>query len=334
MTTLKSMKYQMMYNKDLVEIPIASLIGPGSLVASGAPTVTRSGKPVCSFSDPPGKQPFEQIIFGWKETKERVLPLPPDGMVVVSVPSAIHSHKPPLSVHPTKIQTSTSLSSAVGLNTTSALANYATEAGWWCVEVEEGSRGSVRVSSSDCASLPSQTRLSTSPTLRGPILQRMGIPVTAVNSSISCLTDRPMPRPRTQFATDKIKVLLCSSLLLNPVKLDTCSIHRVVVSPKDSEAGFMSHGYLSHQVTLVEGDCLACDLFYPLQAWRLTTLAIHRVSEVVHGHDGVTRLDLVQHENSALDQAANEASSTLYSLQLQVTGSVYMADDDVLPNDS
>nr|CAD7261327.1 unnamed protein product [Timema shepardi] len=88
----------MMYNKDLVEIPIASLIGPGSLVAtSGAPTVTRSGKPVCSFSDPPGKQPFEQIIFGWKETKERVLPLPPDGMVVVSVPSAIHSHKPPLS---------------------------------------------------------------------------------------------------------------------------------------------------------------------------------------------------------------------------------------------
>nr|CAD7447429.1 unnamed protein product [Timema bartmani] len=118
-------KYQMMYNKDLVEIPVASLISPGSLVAvwctnceshvnalktSVFPAwglsylgkwfwikVTRSGKPVCSFSDPPGKQPFEQIIFGWKETKDRVLPLPPDGMVVVSVPSAIHSHKPPLS---------------------------------------------------------------------------------------------------------------------------------------------------------------------------------------------------------------------------------------------
>nr|CAD7569452.1 unnamed protein product [Timema californicum] len=124
-TTRPAMRYQMMYNKDLVEIPIASLIGPGSLVAvwctnceshvnslktSVFPAwglsylgkwfwikVTRSGKPVCSFSDPPGKQPFEQIIFGWKETKERVLPLPPDGMVVVSVPSAIHSHKPPLS---------------------------------------------------------------------------------------------------------------------------------------------------------------------------------------------------------------------------------------------
>nr|CAD7587644.1 unnamed protein product [Timema genevievae] len=117
--------YQMMYNKDLVEIPVASLISPGSLVAvwctnceshlnalktSVFPAwglsylgkwfwikVTRSGKPVCSFSDPPGKQPFEQIIFGWKESKDRVLPLPPDGMVVVSVPSAIHSHKPPLS---------------------------------------------------------------------------------------------------------------------------------------------------------------------------------------------------------------------------------------------
>nr|CAD7409798.1 unnamed protein product [Timema poppensis] len=44
--------------------------------------------------------------------------------------------KPP-PVHPTKIRTSISLSSAVELNTTSALANYATEAGIGKVELEE-----------------------------------------------------------------------------------------------------------------------------------------------------------------------------------------------------
>nr|CAD7586396.1 unnamed protein product [Timema genevievae] len=40
---------------------------------------------------------------------------------------AIQEKPPP--VHPTEIRTSISPSSAVGLNTTSALANYATEAG-------------------------------------------------------------------------------------------------------------------------------------------------------------------------------------------------------------
>jgi hypothetical protein len=52
---------------------------------------------VCQFSEPPGKQPFEQIVFGYKSGGKRRQPLPEPDRVVISVPSAIHSHKPPLS---------------------------------------------------------------------------------------------------------------------------------------------------------------------------------------------------------------------------------------------
>jgi hypothetical protein len=52
---------------------------------------------VCKFSEPPGKQPFEQIVFGYRKGGNRKQPLPEPDRVIVSVPSAVHSHKPPLS---------------------------------------------------------------------------------------------------------------------------------------------------------------------------------------------------------------------------------------------
>lgn len=54
--------------------------------------VTKSIQPICSFSDPPGKQPFEQIIFGSPKGSSVSV----EDKLVVSIPSAIHSHKPPL----------------------------------------------------------------------------------------------------------------------------------------------------------------------------------------------------------------------------------------------
>ncbi|PNF36475.1 hypothetical protein B7P43_G15868 [Cryptotermes secundus] len=117
--------YQMMYSEDLANIPVPALIAPGSLVAVWCTNsdshltclltkifpawgieyvgkwfwlkVTRGGEPVCQFSEPPGKQPFEQIVFGYKSGGNRRQPLPKPDRVIISIPSAIHSHKPPLS---------------------------------------------------------------------------------------------------------------------------------------------------------------------------------------------------------------------------------------------
>ncbi|KAF5307138.1 hypothetical protein FQR65_LT00654 [Abscondita terminalis] len=57
--------------------------------------ITTSGDTICNFSDPPGKQPFEQIVIGVKHNSNKAL-LNLNGKLVVSVPSALHSHKPPL----------------------------------------------------------------------------------------------------------------------------------------------------------------------------------------------------------------------------------------------
>lgn len=50
-------------------------------------------EPICNFTDPPGKQPFEQIIFGCNNDSIKDLS---DGKLIISTPSALHSHKPPL----------------------------------------------------------------------------------------------------------------------------------------------------------------------------------------------------------------------------------------------
>ncbi|KAG8236409.1 hypothetical protein J437_LFUL012830 [Ladona fulva] len=123
------MNYQLMTNEDLGSVPLGQFLNPGALVAvwctnseSNMETlekkifpqwgldyigrwfwvkVTKYGDPVCHFNPPPGRQPFEQIVFGKRlsnkihEDDEKI-PWE-DGKVIASVPSAIHSHKPPLS---------------------------------------------------------------------------------------------------------------------------------------------------------------------------------------------------------------------------------------------
>lgn len=58
--------------------------------------VTTSGQFVCTWNGPSGKLPFERIIFArYGDPDGQQLPFP-DGKLVVSVPCAIHSFKPPL----------------------------------------------------------------------------------------------------------------------------------------------------------------------------------------------------------------------------------------------
>nr|CAD7195782.1 unnamed protein product [Timema douglasi] len=70
-----------------------------------------------------------KLLLG-KWGQEHLRPCKQQAMFVLATPArdTVNNEKPPL-VHPTEIRTSISPSSAVELNTTSALANYATEAG-------------------------------------------------------------------------------------------------------------------------------------------------------------------------------------------------------------
>lgn len=114
--------YNMMYNEDFKKLPLENhLTSEGLIVVwcTNSPQhltelieeifpkwgvkyvgkwywvkVTKSGIPVCQFSQPPRRQPFEQIILGC--VPSRSLAKPPSGKLVLSVPSALHSHKPPL----------------------------------------------------------------------------------------------------------------------------------------------------------------------------------------------------------------------------------------------
>lgn len=121
----ESCAYQMMDNFAIRDIPVEQLIKPNALVAiwcTNAPShiaaikkeflpkwnlkliaswywikITRSGEPVCEFSMPLKKQPYEQLFIACHEasdmqrfggiSRERY---------IFSVPSVIHSHKPPL----------------------------------------------------------------------------------------------------------------------------------------------------------------------------------------------------------------------------------------------
>ncbi|XP_022907923.2 N(6)-adenine-specific methyltransferase METTL4 [Onthophagus taurus] len=114
--------YNMLYNNNLLDIPIESLIHDGSLIVVWCTNaksninslkndifkkwgveyfatwfwlkITKKGETICNFSEPPGKQPFEQILFAARDVTKFSSIM--DGKVVVSVPSALHSHKPPL----------------------------------------------------------------------------------------------------------------------------------------------------------------------------------------------------------------------------------------------
>ena len=114
--------YKMMYNEELAKIPIGKLLCSNGLVAiwcTNAPShlhsifndifpswgvtyrakwywikVTQVGATICNFNLALGKQPYELLVLGsvldGNETNI------PDGKLLISVPSAVHSHKPPL----------------------------------------------------------------------------------------------------------------------------------------------------------------------------------------------------------------------------------------------
>ncbi|XP_029673685.1 methyltransferase-like protein 4 isoform X2 [Formica exsecta] len=56
--------------------------------------VTQAGDTICNFNSAPGKQPFELLILGSALEEDKVNI--PDSKLMISVPSAVHSHKPPL----------------------------------------------------------------------------------------------------------------------------------------------------------------------------------------------------------------------------------------------
>ncbi|CAH1640187.1 unnamed protein product [Spodoptera littoralis] len=116
----EKLSYSMMYNEDIAAIPLQNLFAENCLVAvwcTNAPSnvaavkniifpkwgvaymgtwywmkVTVDLQPLCSFGAGCEKQPYERILLGKVGEVNDI----PDGQVVVSVPSALHSQKPPL----------------------------------------------------------------------------------------------------------------------------------------------------------------------------------------------------------------------------------------------
>ncbi|XP_058805171.1 N(6)-adenine-specific methyltransferase METTL4 isoform X2 [Phymastichus coffea] len=114
--------YKMLYNEELAKIPIKNLLNSNSIVAIWCTNsssneksileeifpswgltfqakwfwlkITQNGYPICDFNDSHGKQPYEQIIFG--STASNKNQNIPDKKILISIPSAAHSHKPPL----------------------------------------------------------------------------------------------------------------------------------------------------------------------------------------------------------------------------------------------
>lgn len=109
----------MMYNEDIASIPIQNLLSDNCLVAvwcTNAPSnveavkniifprwgvtyittwywlkVTIDLEPICTFATGHKKQPYERLMLG-SVGEVNV----PQSQLIVSVPSALHSHKPPL----------------------------------------------------------------------------------------------------------------------------------------------------------------------------------------------------------------------------------------------
>ncbi|XP_045502291.1 DNA N6-methyl methyltransferase [Colias croceus] len=118
-TANDKMGYSMMYNEDIASIPISQLLSETSLIAvwcTNAPSnikairdtifpkwgveyittwywmkVSIDLEPICAFGSGSKKQPYERIIIG-KVGNVNV----PEDLLISSVPSALHSHKPPL----------------------------------------------------------------------------------------------------------------------------------------------------------------------------------------------------------------------------------------------
>ncbi|XP_077293971.1 methyltransferase like 4 [Arctopsyche grandis] len=115
--------YKMLYNEEITNLPVDKMLSSGSVVAVWCTNckshevsimnsmfplwgvtyiatwfwikITNNGDPVCPFTKTNGKQPYERVIIGIKDPDPQ-RSLPPDCMIFASVPSALHSHKPPL----------------------------------------------------------------------------------------------------------------------------------------------------------------------------------------------------------------------------------------------
>lgn len=110
----------MMYNEDIADIPIKNLLATNCLVAvwcTNAPSnidavknlifpkwgveyvttwywlkVTIDLEPLCPFSNGCKKQPYERLLIGKVGQVKDI----PDEKLIISIPSALHSHKPPI----------------------------------------------------------------------------------------------------------------------------------------------------------------------------------------------------------------------------------------------
>ncbi|XP_026320753.1 methyltransferase-like protein 4 [Hyposmocoma kahamanoa] len=120
MSKILCVLYKMMYNEDIASIPVKKLLFPSCLVAiwcTNAPSNIAAVKdlifpkwgveyittwywlkvnidlqPLCDFGYGCKKQPYERLILGKIGNIMNV----PENHLVVSIPSALHSHKPPL----------------------------------------------------------------------------------------------------------------------------------------------------------------------------------------------------------------------------------------------
>ncbi|XP_008544272.1 N(6)-adenine-specific methyltransferase METTL4 [Microplitis demolitor] len=118
----KTNSYKMMFNEEINKIPVNKLLNFDGIIAIWCTNsqnhynyiidvifplwgikylakwywvkVTKSGETICDFSYSSVKQPFEFLIFGC--LNENLSTKIPDKKIIMSVPSAIHSHKPPI----------------------------------------------------------------------------------------------------------------------------------------------------------------------------------------------------------------------------------------------
>lgn len=65
------------------------------LVVFHSPQITKYGETICEFDLPLKKQPFERIFIACHKDTTHDFNIP-DERMIFSVPSSIHSHKPPL----------------------------------------------------------------------------------------------------------------------------------------------------------------------------------------------------------------------------------------------
>ncbi|XP_050093969.1 N(6)-adenine-specific methyltransferase METTL4 [Anopheles aquasalis] len=115
--------YRMLANEDIAQIPLERHLHGNTIVivwCTNAPShidaiasvffpkwgletvgawywtkITKKGDPVCRFKEPNGKQPYERLFIGLPPGSSLAKSIPKE-LFLYSIPSALHSHKPPL----------------------------------------------------------------------------------------------------------------------------------------------------------------------------------------------------------------------------------------------